>query len=513
MRHSRLAAGHARLRRTLLAAAASTAAQLVPCASKAEVRVCLLDQVALSPAVADVSLVRLLEQTLLSLTNALQKLEDAAAKVDACKVLVNKAHADLCKALSHAAAKVPAAVQDSLPLCGADIEQTDIDSLVKTMLDASTTSDTVCLRQAMAHIWRALGVLETKLWQPYVKLTLVIGRGSSPTEEIVTTSCLDMVRQPIPLVAGGVRSLSDADDSLGTQLDAAEKAEQLVVDATRSLHQLLTEAVRVSSERGLDENKFEKGLNEWASAWLREWSQCAVASPSYAASQELFALIRRTWRKAKVLKAPTPLDSRHKVRICDDHADEDGDAATKDVHMMLNPWNHALLELTPNDFQEVLLRHEKNMHAQHATIVDALSGRRLDVKEQCVPIKMSSKWAAFSRADVGKRVVITGDTVTVESVPRDVEWENCRHQDCVGVVESVDDSAQLKGDVQLEGGATFQNPQARVSQESIPEALRTIKEVSDARPRPRRACADAATPLPPSASLPSEEERTQRCLL
>lgn len=35
------------------------------------------------------------------------------------------------------------------------------------------------------------------------------------------------------------------------------------------------------------------------------------------------------------------------------------------------------------------VRHARTMRAQHASIVDALSGKRLDVKEHCVPIEIA----------------------------------------------------------------------------------------------------------------------------
>ena len=38
------------------------------------------------------------------------------------------------------------------------------------------------------------------------------------------------------------------------------------------------------------------------------------------------------------------------------------------------------------DVAELGARHERTILAQHATITDALSGERLDVREQCVPI-------------------------------------------------------------------------------------------------------------------------------
>jgi hypothetical protein len=48
----------------------------------------------------------------------------------------------------------------------------------------------------------------------------------------------------------------------------------------------------------------------------------------------------------------------------------------------LHPWNHAPMELSCADFEAVRARYVHSMRAQHATIVDPLSGIRLDVRTQ-----------------------------------------------------------------------------------------------------------------------------------
>ena len=54
----------------------------------------------------------------------------------------------------------------------------------------------------------------------------------------------------------------------------------------------------------------------------------------------------------------------------------------------LHPWNHAPRELLSSDFDALLGWWEETLRIQHSHITDALSGRRLDVLQQCVAIGM-----------------------------------------------------------------------------------------------------------------------------
>ena len=64
--------------------------------------------------------------------------------------------------------------------------------------------------------------------------------------------------------------------------------------------------------------------------------------------------------------------------------------------------------------------------------------------------------AAFTDADVGQTVSITGDAVTVNGVGRAVQWHGARHHNCSGKIGSV--VANPQGSVVLEDGEEFENP-------------------------------------------------------
>ena len=55
----------------------------------------------------------------------------------------------------------------------------------------------------------------------------------------------------------------------------------------------------------------------------------------------------------------------------------------------MHPWNHAPADLPAAHLQALRGRYERSLRSRHACIVDALSGRRLDVREQCVPIGLA----------------------------------------------------------------------------------------------------------------------------
>ena len=56
----------------------------------------------------------------------------------------------------------------------------------------------------------------------------------------------------------------------------------------------------------------------------------------------------------------------------------------------LSPWNHAPCQLDEADYRALSRRYLQTLRAKHASIVDALSGKRLDVFDQCVPIEVAA---------------------------------------------------------------------------------------------------------------------------
>ena len=64
--------------------------------------------------------------------------------------------------------------------------------------------------------------------------------------------------------------------------------------------------------------------------------------------------------------------------------------AAQTFEAALHPWNHAPRQLPQTAFAEMCAWHCHALRAQHAHIRDALSGRSLDVLEQCVAIEVES---------------------------------------------------------------------------------------------------------------------------
>ena len=62
---------------------------------------------------------------------------------------------------------------------------------------------------------------------------------------------------------------------------------------------------------------------------------------------------------------------------------------------------------------------------------------------------------AFSNADVGKTVSITGNHVLVGDKDRKIHWGDAKHANIQGIIKSVD--MMYKGKVELEDGQVFEN--------------------------------------------------------
>jgi len=70
------------------------------------------------------------------------------------------------------------------------------------------------------------------------------------------------------------------------------------------------------------------------------------------------------------------VDGEHKLKLLSDGSP---------FSLALHPWNHAPADLAAHRFDALKARHVRAMKTAHATLVDALTGRRLDVIKQCVP--------------------------------------------------------------------------------------------------------------------------------
>ena len=87
------------------------------------------------------------------------------------------------------------------------------------------------------------------------------------------------------------------------------------------------------------------------------------------------------WMDAVVCESK--VDGVHRLRVTL------ADGSQSERTITLHPWNHAPRELMSAAFESCRAGHARRMRAQHASIVDMLSGQRLDVLTQCVPIEVA----------------------------------------------------------------------------------------------------------------------------
>ena len=95
-----------------------------------------------------------------------------------------------------------------------------------------------------------------------------------------------------------------------------------------------------------------------------------------------------------------------------------------EFNLALTPFNHAPRELARDSFFSLWKRHCRSMRTQHATIIDALSGRRLDSLGHCVPIELRPADAADTSASFKKG---GKEEVLVDNVNALSEWLHMLH--------------------------------------------------------------------------------------
>ena len=117
---------------------------------------------------------------------------------------------------------------------------------------------------------------------------------------------------------------------------------------------------------------FCKELRALGSVGLRRWR----------AGQRLMVYAEQSWHDVVVVSPPAELGgSKHTLRV---------EPSGAQLAVALSPFTHAPSELSTASFHALWKRHCRSMRAQHATITDALSGRRLNTLEHCVPIELKT---------------------------------------------------------------------------------------------------------------------------
>ena len=103
---------------------------------------------------------------------------------------------------------------------------------------------------------------------------------------------------------------------------------------------------------------------------------------------QLIVLHEGSWVEADVVSPPKGnWKSDHQIRLLNGGQREEGPGVV--VTLQLHPFNHAPRLMPVSSYAAARSRHERAMRTQHATVADALSGKRLDVQKQMVPIRMS----------------------------------------------------------------------------------------------------------------------------
>eukprot|EP00937_MAST-01D_sp_MAST-1D-sp2_P001241 g1241.t1 len=121
-------------------------------------------------------------------------------------------------------------------------------------------------------------------------------------------------------------------------------------------------------------------LTHWANVWAEQVVRTnpSISMRNYRAGQQLVVLHGNTW--VDVVVRSCKQDGLHMVQLDNSGVDE--------FAIQLHAHNHAPRHMYAREFDEQFDKYHNALSTLHATIPDALSGRRLDVFAQCVPIKI-----------------------------------------------------------------------------------------------------------------------------
>lgn len=101
------------------------------------------------------------------------------------------------------------------------------------------------------------------------------------------------------------------------------------------------------------------------------WSGRRGTHARYQKEQALTVLVNDEWHDARVVGLPVAPKLTHAIELAG--------AEGKKVNVFLSHWNHAPREVETADFAAMRERYSKRLSAEHATIVDAVTGLQLDL--------------------------------------------------------------------------------------------------------------------------------------
>jgi len=176
--------------------------------------------------------------------------------------------------------------------------------------------------------------------------------------------------------------------------DRKVKVKELIISACDEKRTVLNDDLKLwrALQRALTFEKLD--LQATVEAWSIDQltNLGGLSIRSYAVSQRLLVHKNGAWHEQAVT---------HSAHGSTQHQLE---GSGGQLSIALHPWNHAPLVLPLASFESLRSRHGSTLCSEHASIVDALSGQRLDIFDQCVPIKVvaTAEQASPSLAEVSE---------------------------------------------------------------------------------------------------------------
>ena len=234
------------------------------------------------------------------------------------------------------------------------------------------------------------------------------------------------------------------------------EVEMVAEEQTRSNLQTEREAVREEARRAEEEQtrsnlefvEKEKGLEgqlQTMADLVSETSRRAVAF----ALRKTGAAGERRYASGQWITVRQP-----NGRWADTQVSTDGALGQLDgQELPLHPWNHAPRELLQADFEELQQWWKQTLRIQHSHIADALTGKQLDVLQQCVKLNIGFSLESFCAAATGSQHTLLKDKDLLAQlfVCADVNHDSsCSAKELADLAAAVNELAgQLNGHTQL----------------------------------------------------------------
>ena len=314
--------------------------------------------------------------------------------------------------------------------------------LERTILDGTEVCDVV---DQLGYERSTLDSEQHSLEQERATLKKVAYKYASGSERTYVAAKLGFCERRLQLLGTALKLVDD-------EIHLMEEARKLTDEQTSLEHQRMGVLNSKAGHASMLRSSLTVGENRWKGAVAKVLAtignQQAERKPVSSPMEVLLQQIEAHWASKQRNLGVMGLrryGAGQQLCVCHTESQQWADAVVLQPHeerwsamhtlrnetdgstfsLSLTPFNHTPREMPLHIFNSLWKRHCRTMRAQHASITDALSGRRLDTLAHCVPIEMARASHSITHEGSKKEAGKNTDVHDAEGL---IKWLRGKHE-------------------------------------------------------------------------------------